>query len=985
MITGLKQQAVSQQVEYLQAQAAAKHKEGQTEVAISLYLKSLELDENQPAWVYGNVITLLAQVGRVEQGLSLREQSLKIHPNSDEIYRAIGLSFKQQGNFQNSIDCYLKSLEINEDQPNWAYASLIEMLVDSNQYQQAIDIAHLGIKFHGNFAWINYHLAEAFAALENWQEALYYYNKTSQIKPQPPNIQAKINLAIERQKKTDHKSLDEKSPEKQQDILNCIQKYQEAIQLEPMQPDWLYLNLADKLLQNEEIEEAAKISYQGVQIYPNCYPLHYILGQAFAAQEKWEQAISSYRRVQELNPNWLEIGDRLNQAIFKNSYIERLGNKHHHYSLEIEPTNKTVEKTSNNLENFNDFELNLLFTKLKKGKLNVTSCKSLWNNFQGDKLSLKYGCWLTPSIIYLEATVDGCWITNETTILACSDLNYGVAKANFFQISDQEVAAVACFARNIAREDYESYRICVNYNNNPVVITGEISQKLYSLEFIKHLQSKTDNQKHRIRENLSTSIINLIPPALKPDVGNLLNKLQCFLHFPPLNYVDPQIPFKICVDYTIPLKYDGLFISGWLQDSYDMLEEIIAISALGFEMRLSKQDLYYFERQDVNEFLRNTRYGEFEGEFGFCAYALVPEPIRESIQDCAELHSFRFLVRLKGNIEIDIIPDLKYSDFYNARRRVMKIISPDKVSESMLANCIGPAALKLQQLFIGQVRIKDVILIGTPVEQPLVSLIIPLYRRLDFMKVQLATMANDPAIKQCEIIYVLDSPEQEQECRTFLLNHCTLYQLPVKLVVMEGNSGYAAANNAGASQATGKYLLLLNSDVFAQTKGWVLKMAEFYASSPKIGALGAKLIYEDGSLQHAGMFFAQTTFPFWLTLHYYKGLPGNYQPAQKTRAVPAVTGACLMIRKDLYDQVGGMTTDYVIGDFEDSDLCLKCRELGYESWYFADATLYHLERQSVPLNTVYNGSIAWRLNGRLHQERWGRQIAELMSSHKNSL
>jgi GT2 family glycosyltransferase len=155
-------------------------------------------------------------------------------------------------------------------------------------------------------------------------------------------------------------------------------------------------------------------------------------------------------------------------------------------------------------------------------------------------------------------------------------------------------------------------------------------------------------------------------------------------------------------------------------------------------------------------------------------------------------------------------------------------------------------------------------------------------------------------------------------------------------------------------------------------------MAEFYQNKSKIGVLGAKLLYEDGSLQHAGMFFAQTTFSFWLTLHYYKGLPGNYAPAQQTRPVPAVTGACLMIRKELYDEVGGLTTDYVIGDFEDSDLCFKCRALGYESWYFADTTLYHLERQSVPLNNSYNGSLAWQLNGRLHQERWGKEIAMVM-------
>ena len=69
-------------------------------------------------------------------------------------------------------------------------------------------------------------------------------------------------------------------------------------------------------------------------------------------------------------------------------------------------------------------------------------------------------------------------------------------------------------------------------------------------------------------------------------------------------------------------------------------------------------------------------------------------------------------------------------------------------------------------------------MIGSPVKEPLVSIVIPLYRRLDFLNVQLATMTNDPAMQQCEIIYVLDSPEQEEELRAFLLiaNLMKIYQ-----------------------------------------------------------------------------------------------------------------------------------------------------------------------------------------------------------------
>lgn len=201
---------------------------------------------------------------------------------------------------------------------------------------------------------------------------------------------------------------------------------------------------------------------------------------------------------------------------------------------------------------------------------------------------------------------------------------------------------------------------------------------------------------------------------------------------------------------------------------------------------------------------------------------------------------------------------------------------------------------------------------------------------------------------------------------------------------MDYNSGYAAANNIGAIYAESEYLVLMNSDVFPKSKGWLSKMLKFYSAYPQIGALTPKLIYEDQSLQHAGMFFEKTTFPFWVTAHYYKGFPNRYQPAQRSRRVPAVTGACLMIKKDLYQQIGGYTTEYIIGDFEDSDLCFKCSELGYESWYFAEVELYHLERQSMLLNNDFSGTLSWRYNAWLHHRKWQSHIEIIMKNISNN-
>ena len=92
-------------------------------------------------------------------------------------------------------------------------------------------------------------------------------------------------------------------------------------------------------------------------------------------------------------------------------------------------------------------------------------------------------------------------------------------------------------------------------------------------------------------------------------------------------------------------------------------------------------------------------------------------------------------------------------------------------------------------------------------------------------------------------------------------------------------------------------------------------------------AVGAKLLYEDDSIQHAGLYFRQIQerSDSWYNMHYFKGLHRNFPGASDTREVPAVTAACLLVEKTLYDEVGGLDDGFIQGDFEDSDFCLSDR------------------------------------------------------------
>jgi GT2 family glycosyltransferase len=154
-------------------------------------------------------------------------------------------------------------------------------------------------------------------------------------------------------------------------------------------------------------------------------------------------------------------------------------------------------------------------------------------------------------------------------------------------------------------------------------------------------------------------------------------------------------------------------------------------------------------------------------------------------------------------------------------------------------------------------------------------------------------------------------------------------------------------------------------------------MSEFYDATDGIGALGPKLLYEDDSLQHAGLYFHRAPgSEVWENAHCFKGLHRSFPPANVARAVPAVTAACMMIDRDRYDEVGGLPAHYVQGDYEDSELCLRLSGAGRANWYLPSVELYHLEGQSY---TPGARRVPSEYNMWLHTSLWGAQISEVMA------
>jgi GT2 family glycosyltransferase len=256
-----------------------------------------------------------------------------------------------------------------------------------------------------------------------------------------------------------------------------------------------------------------------------------------------------------------------------------------------------------------------------------------------------------------------------------------------------------------------------------------------------------------------------------------------------------------------------------------------------------------------------------------------------------------------------------------------------------------------------------------------VSIIVPLYGRHDLAEYQMAQFADDPEFQSVELIYVVDDPAIFDEFRSICSDLYGIYQVPFVLAFPGANLGFAGANNFGAEIARGQYLLLMNSDVMPKRPGWLGDLLRIYKSLRAPGLLGAKLLYEDGSVQHAGIGFRRHAAwgDLWINDHPLKGQ--SPLGLSGVREVDAVTAACALIEATLYRELGGFSEDYIVGDFEDSDLCLRASSAGRRNHIALDIELYHLERQSQ--NRV--GDAIWRTNLTayncwLHNSRWADLI-----------
>lgn len=236
------------------------------------------------------------------------------------------------------------------------------------------------------------------------------------------------------------------------------------------------------------------------------------------------------------------------------------------------------------------------------------------------------------------------------------------------------------------------------------------------------------------------------------------------------------------------------------------------------------------------------------------------------------------------------------------------------------------------------------------------SIVIPVRGQAPVTRQCLENLARYAA-RDVELIVVDDGSDDETSA---VLGD---YAPAIRVIPHETSLGFAVSCNDGAAAAGGEYVIFLNNDTRGEP-GWLERLVEYADAHDDVAAVGSRLLTQAGTVQHAGIVICHDLMP----RHVYRGFSGDHPAVRRSRAFTAVTGACMLVRRAAFEDVGGFDPAFVNG-FDDVDLCLRLRARGGDVHYCAESTLVHLESA-----TRRESESDFDANAARYLERWAAHV-----------
>jgi len=258
-----------------------------------------------------------------------------------------------------------------------------------------------------------------------------------------------------------------------------------------------------------------------------------------------------------------------------------------------------------------------------------------------------------------------------------------------------------------------------------------------------------------------------------------------------------------------------------------------------------------------------------------------------------------------------------------------------------------------------------------PEQAPLVTLLVPTRDKVEMLRPCVDAILGRTDYLNLELL-ILDNRSTCVDTLSYM-TEVSDRDPRVRVLRWDEPFNYSAINNFGALHASGEILGLVNNDIEPINGDWLGEMVR-QACRPEIGCVGAKLYYPNDTLQHAGVILGIGGVAGHAHKYFQRSAPGYFVRLHLTHCISAVTGACLLVRKAVFEEVGGLNEADLAVAFNDVDLCLKVREAGYRNLWTPYAELYHHE--SVSRGADDNAAKRARADGEADYMRrtWGKAL-----------
>ncbi|MEG5023672.1 tetratricopeptide repeat protein [Microcoleus sp. AT8-B5] len=973
------------------------------EEAVESYRKATELNPDF-SWSHNYLADALIKLGRWDEAISAYQRSIELNPDHFWAHNNLAEALVNLERWDEAVVAYRRANEVN---PNffWSQSKLGDALLEMERWEEAIDVYRRAAELNPDFPWTYYNMGTAFENLERWDESIAAYRRAAEIQADLPWLSQKLADAVRMRSQWDLQEAMRLYRRAIQENPDDVQLYHKALEIAPNDAD-LYVELANALVRKNWPDGAIVFYQMALQIRPDDKAIsgrleevlkkkgvsrgaekidravgghsgsaiehtpgvateYHELGASLQEEGKFAEAVAAYRKAISINPNYFGTHHNLGDV------LKWMG--------KVEESIKSYKKAAELNPNFVWSHHNLADVYQEEGRLD----EAVAAYRKAIEVAPEFG-WSYHNLAKTLAKQDKLSEALEAYQTA-SKLDPKLFGLDYQNLRDslflgQDPAYTKWRAKNSPREAdlRKMAEILEIFNYKPLI---SIVMPAYNTPE-NYLQEAIESVLNQIYPYWELCIADDASTA--PHVKQILQEYAAKDSRIKVAYRTKNGHISHCSNSALELA-TGEFVS--LLDHDDTLtpEALYEVVLLlnrhpEADMIYSDEDKIYQDQELINPFFKPEWSPD---SFLSRMYTCHLGTYRRSLIN--EIGGFR--PGFEGAQDYDLV--LRFTEKTDKIFHIPKILYHWRMHAGSAAGGVeakpyaydaGQKALqeaierrgepgKIERVpyflghFIARYKIAD---------YKRVSIIIPTRDLGDVLDNCLESIFTKSVYPNYEVI-VIDNGSQEQHTAEILAKWTAKESARFKSYRLDIPFNFSKINNYAASKAEGDYLLFLNNDTEVITPDWIDGMVE-QAQRSSIGAVGNLLIYSDNKIQHAGVVMglgggvAGHSY-----YHMPRSIPGYFGNVVGLNNVSAVTAACLMCRREVFESVGGFDEELTVA-YNDVDLCLKMLEKGYRNIYLPHVVLYHHESKSRGYEDSPEKKERLKQESKLMESRWQKYI-----------